>query len=114
MNLASTDPVSHVSITKASLVATFTTVVGNVIALVPAWAPAESHIIQIGSFAIAGIWLAVNGIHAVAGAKRGPGESAQQEIARLVRGELKQILSSGILAEPPPVAAPVPETPPAA
>jgi hypothetical protein len=99
MQLASTDQASHVSITKAGIVALFTTVVGQVVALVPSWAPDKSHIIQIGSFAIAGLWLLANSIHAIAGAKD-PVTAAEAEVKSLVEAEIKRILAAGIAARP--------------
>lgn len=69
MNLTSTDAVSHIKITQASLLALFTTIVGQLVAFVPSLASKEQILISAGSTAIAAVFLVANAVHALAGSK---------------------------------------------
>jgi hypothetical protein len=58
--------VSHIRITQAGLIALLTTIVGQVVAFVPAFGPDKQDLISAGSAVIAAAFLLANGVHALA------------------------------------------------
>ncbi len=66
----STDPVSHLKITAAGVIALFVTVVGQVVAFVPSLKSREETLISVGSVVISAVFLVANAVHAQAGAKQ--------------------------------------------
>lgn len=57
---------THISITQAGIIAGLTTVIGQVVALVPSWSPNKSILIQLCSAIVAAAFLGANAIHHLA------------------------------------------------
>ena len=79
------------TVTQASVTALFVTIVGQVIADVPAWAAYKSQVISGGSIVIAAVFVVANAVHHLA-ESRAP---ARQEILRdahaVIRDEVGNI-----------------------
>jgi hypothetical protein len=67
MKLTSTDPVSHIKITQAGLIAALVAIVGQLAAFVPNIAQYQSTLISAGTAVIAAAFLIANAGHALAG-----------------------------------------------
>ncbi len=60
---------SHLSITQAGITALFVTIVGLLIAIIPAFGPAKEAIIAVGTIVIAASFLIANALHANAASR---------------------------------------------
>ena len=109
--MSSTNPVSHVKITTASLIALVTTIVGAVCAIVPQWSTDKQIIIAALTAVITAVPLIVNSIHALAGSKLTLA-AAERDVKTAVHAELQRILAKGLEPAPPPD--PQPPAPPVA
>lgn len=64
--LATTNPVSHISITQASALALLTSIGAQVAAIVPAWKPQIALLIQLAGIVVPAAFLIANALHAQA------------------------------------------------
>lgn len=64
--VSTTDPVSHVKITTATLIALVTTIVGVLCAIVPSWSGEREVIIAAATAVITTAGLVANAVHALA------------------------------------------------
>jgi hypothetical protein len=67
MKVTTTDTPGHVKITSAGLTALLVTVVGQLVAFIPTFAPYKAVLISAGTAVIAAAWLLANARHALAG-----------------------------------------------
>jgi energy-converting hydrogenase Eha subunit A len=96
--MTSTDPVSHIKITKAGLIALATTVIGQLVAYVPSFAPDKQTLISLTSAAIAFAFLLANGIHALAGSNVSIPD-IKDGVVHLVHDELDKVNFSALVKD---------------
>jgi hypothetical protein len=99
--MTTTNPVSHIKITQAGLIALLATIVGQLVAFIPNLAGDQQILISAGSAAIGAVFMIANAIHALATSKLSV-KVIEQDVPGQVKAELARILQSGIAQSPPP------------
>lgn len=82
--------IGHYSITRATLIAAFTTVVGQLIAFLPSLGPDKQNLISAGSIVISAAFVLGNAIHALASSKLAP-KDIEGAVGGMVRDELSKV-----------------------
>ncbi|MBV9805230.1 MAG: hypothetical protein JO130_18675 [Solirubrobacterales bacterium] len=82
--------ISHLRIAQAGVVALLTTIIGQVVAFVPAFAPDKQILVSAASTVIAAVFLVANAIHALIATKVS-GKDLEGDVVSLAKAEVDKL-----------------------